>query len=76
MLASTPAAVSTAEATKRLRVGTEEADVVGFSGIAFRAGGTEPDLSAWRTAALDEGVQLGREAAGDRDDRLELSALV
>jgi hypothetical protein len=36
----------------------------------------EPDLSGWRTTAVDERVQLLREAAGDRYDRLELNALV
>jgi probable F420-dependent oxidoreductase len=59
-----------------LTLAAKEADIVGFSGITFRAGGTEPDLSAWRTAAVDERVRLVREAAGDRYDRLELSALV
>lgn len=59
-----------------LTLAAKEADIVGFSGITFRAGGTEPDLSAWKTAAVDERVRLVREAAGDRYDRLELSALV
>lgn len=59
-----------------LTLAAKEADIVGFSGITFRGGGTEPDLSAWKTAAVDERVRLVREAAGDRYDRLELSALV
>ena len=59
-----------------LTLAAKEADIVGLSGITFRAGGTEPDLSAWKTAAVDERVRLVREAAGDRYDRLELSALV
>ena len=59
-----------------LTLAAKEADMVGLTGITFRAGGTEPDLSAWKTAAVDERVQLVREAAGERYDRLELSALV
>ena len=59
-----------------LTLAAKEADMVGLSGITFRAGGTEPDLSAWKTAAVDERVRLVREAAGERYDRLELSALV
>jgi probable F420-dependent oxidoreductase len=59
-----------------LTLAAKEADMVGLTGITFRAGGTEPDLSAWKTAAVDERVRLVREAAGDRYDRLELSALV
>jgi probable F420-dependent oxidoreductase len=59
-----------------LTLAAKEADIVGLSGITFRAGGTEPDLSAWKTAAVDERARLVREAAGDRYDRLELSALV
>src|SRR5262249_31087302 len=51
-------------------------DIVGLSGITFRRGGTEPDLSGWRVAEVDARVQLVREAAGDRYDRLELNALV
>jgi probable F420-dependent oxidoreductase len=59
-----------------LTLAAKEADIVGLSGITFRAGGTEPDLSAWKTAAVDERVRLVREAAGDRYGQLELSALV
>jgi probable F420-dependent oxidoreductase len=59
-----------------LTLAAKEADIVGLSGITFRAGGTAPDLSGWKTAAVDERVRLVREAAGDRYDRLELSALV
>ena len=61
---------------RMLTLAAKEADIVGLSGITFRAGGTEPDLSSWKTAAVDERVRLVREAAGDRYDRLELSALV
>ena len=59
-----------------LTLAAREADIVGLSGITFRRGGVEPDLSGWKAGAVDERVQLVREAAGDRFDRLELSALV
>jgi probable F420-dependent oxidoreductase len=59
-----------------LALAAKEADIVGFSGITFALGGTEPDFSAWRTGGVDERVRLVREAAGARIDRLELSALL
>lgn len=59
-----------------LTLAAREADIVGLSGITFRRGGAAPDLSGWRVAGVDERVQLVREAAGDRYDRLELNALV
>jgi probable F420-dependent oxidoreductase len=59
-----------------LTLAAKEADIVGFTGITFARGGTELDLSAWRTEVADERVQLVREAAGARIDRLELSALI
>jgi probable F420-dependent oxidoreductase len=59
-----------------LTLAAKEGDIVGFSGITFRQGGTAPDLSGWRATAVDERVQVVREAAGDRYDRLELNALV
>jgi probable F420-dependent oxidoreductase len=59
-----------------LTLAAKEADIVGLSGITFRRGGMEPELSGWRTAGVDERVRLVREAAADRYDRLELSALV
>ncbi len=59
-----------------LALAAAEADVIGLSGITFRRGGTEPDLVAFRPAAVDERVRLLREAAGARFERLELSALV
>jgi len=49
---------------------------VGFTGITFTRGGTEPDFSVWRTGGVDERVRLVREAAGARIDQLELSALI
>jgi probable F420-dependent oxidoreductase len=59
-----------------LTLAAREADIVGLSGITFRRGGAEPDLSGWRAAGVDARVQLVREAAGDRYDRLELNALL
>lgn len=59
-----------------LALAAKEADIVGLSGITFRRGGADPDLSGWRVAGVDERLRLVREAAGDRYDRLELNALV
>src|SRR5882724_1575037 len=59
-----------------LTLAAKEADIVGLSGITFRHGGAERDLSGWRTAGVDQRVQLVREAAGDRYELLELNALV
>jgi probable F420-dependent oxidoreductase len=59
-----------------LTLAAKEADIVGLSGITFRRGGTAPDLSGWRVAGVDARVQLVREVAGDRYNRLELNALV
>jgi probable F420-dependent oxidoreductase len=59
-----------------LALAAKEADIVGLSGITFRHGGGERDLSGWRTAGVDQRVQLVREAAGDRYELLELNALV
>lgn len=33
-----------------LTLAAKEADIVGLSGITFRCGGAEPDLSGWRAA--------------------------
>jgi probable F420-dependent oxidoreductase len=59
-----------------LTLAAKEADIVGLSGITFRHGGAEPDLSGWRTAGVDERVRLVREAAGNRSGLLELNALL
>jgi probable F420-dependent oxidoreductase len=59
-----------------LTLAAREADIVGLSGITFRQGGVTPDLSGWRTAGVDQRIQLVREAAGERHERLELNALV
>src|SRR2546426_263030 len=59
-----------------LTLAAKEADIVNFTGITFARGGTEHDMSAWRVPAMDERMRLGREAAGARFDRLELSAQI
>jgi probable F420-dependent oxidoreductase len=61
-----------------LALAAREADIVGFSGLTFRAGGSvPPDLSGWRVPSVDERVRLVREAAGDeRYARLELNVLI
>ncbi len=59
-----------------LTLAATDADIVGLTGITFRRGGTEPDLSAWNAADVDDRVRLVRDAAGDRYERLELNALV
>jgi len=59
-----------------LTLAANEADIVGLTGITFRRGGMEPDRSAWKAAVVDDRVQLVREAAGDRYERLELNALL
>ena len=59
-----------------LELAAREADIVGLTGITFAAGGTQPDLSAWRSRAVDERIALLRTAAGARFQRLVLEALV
>jgi probable F420-dependent oxidoreductase len=59
-----------------LTLAAQEADIVGLTGFTLRRGGTEPDFSGWKAAGIDERLQLIREAAGNRYDRLELNALV
>ena len=61
-----------------LSLAAREADIVGLSGIGFRDGGrAPPDLSGWRTAAVDERIALVRKVAGEeRFARLEIEALV
>jgi probable F420-dependent oxidoreductase len=59
-----------------LALAAREADIVGFSGITFREGGTASDLAGWKAAAVDERIRLVCETAGARYDRLELNALV
>jgi probable F420-dependent oxidoreductase len=61
-----------------LALAARQADIVGFSGITFQAGGRlPPDLSGWRVSAVDERVRLVRETAGEaRLPRLEFNALL
>jgi probable F420-dependent oxidoreductase len=59
-----------------LTLAAKEADIVGLSGITFRRGGVERDLSGWSATAVDERIQWVREAAGDRFELLELNALL
>ncbi len=61
-------------APRLLTVAAREADIVGLTGITFRRGGKEPDVSDFRASVVDERVRLVRETAGDRS--LELNALV
>lgn len=63
---------------RRLALAAREADIVGFSGITFQAGGrSPPDLSGWRVSGVDERVQLVHETAGEeRLTRLEFNALL
>ena len=61
----------------RLRaLAAAEADIVGFSGITFAHGGTAPELSGFRAAAVDDKVQGLRADAGARLDALELNGLL
>ena len=59
-----------------LTLAATEADIVGLTGITFAAGGTRPDVTAFRAAGVDDRVRLLREAAGARFEQLELNALV
>ena len=59
-----------------LALAAKEADVVNLTGITFTRGGTVPDMSGWRAAAIDERMRVVREAAGERFNRLVLSAQV
>ena len=62
--------------SRLLSLAAREADIVGFSGITFRRGGAEPDISGWRVAKVDKRVQLVREVAGNRYTQLELNPLI
>jgi probable F420-dependent oxidoreductase len=63
-------------APRLLQLAAGQADIVGLTGIAFRRGGTAPDVSDFRAAVVDERVRLVREGAGERLERVELNALV
>ena len=64
--------------TRLLTLAAREADIVGLSGITFRAGGAAPpDLSGWLVSDVDERIRLIREVAGEEHfARIELNALV
>jgi probable F420-dependent oxidoreductase len=59
-----------------LALAAKEADIVNLTGITFTRGGTVPDMSGWRAAAIDERIRALREAAGERFGHLLLSAQV
>ena len=59
-----------------LALAAAAADIVSLSGITFRRGGSEPDLSAWKAGGVDERMRTLRAEAGDRWPQLELGALV
>jgi probable F420-dependent oxidoreductase len=59
-----------------LTLAAREADIIGFSGITFRRGGTFADLSAWKLSGVDQRIRFVREVAGDRFAQLELNPLV
>ena len=63
-------------AAQVLTLAAKEADIVGLNGITFRRGGAAPDVTNFREADVDQQVQLVRQAAGGRFERLELNALV
>jgi probable F420-dependent oxidoreductase len=71
-----PPIVVGGNAPRLLTLAGREADIVGFTGITFRQGGTQPDVSAWRTATVDERLAVVRQSAGERYEHLELNALV
>ena len=62
--------------SRLLTLAAKEADIVGLTGITFRSGGADRDISGFRASEVDTRVALVREAAGDRYDQLELNALV
>jgi probable F420-dependent oxidoreductase len=59
-----------------LALAAQEADTVNLTGITFTQGGTALDMSGWRAVGIDERVRVLRDAAGERFDRLELSAQI
>jgi len=63
-------------AVRLLTLAAKEADILGLTGIAFRRGGAQPDVSNFRAADVDAQAKLIREVAGDRIERIELNALV
>jgi probable F420-dependent oxidoreductase len=64
------------QARRLLTLAAQQADIVGLTGIIFRHGGAELELSGFTAAAVDERLRLVREAAGAGSAKLELNALV
>ncbi|HEV2100800.1 MAG TPA: LLM class F420-dependent oxidoreductase, partial [Stellaceae bacterium] len=62
--------------SRLLTIAALEADIVGFSGITFRRGGTAPDLTGWKAAEVDMRTRLVQKAAGARWAQLELNLLI
>ena len=71
-----PPIVIGGNAPRVLTLAAREADIVGLTGITFKRGGAESDVTDFKAAVVDQCVELVRQAAGDRSERLELSALV
>jgi probable F420-dependent oxidoreductase len=59
-----------------LELAAREADIVNLTGLTFTRGGTSLDMSGWTVAGLEERMRVIRQAAGERFDRLELSAQI
>jgi probable F420-dependent oxidoreductase len=59
-----------------LALAAKEAHTVNLTGLNFARGGTALDMSGWKLPAVDERLQVLREAAGPRLGRLELSAQI
>jgi probable F420-dependent oxidoreductase len=59
-----------------LELAAREADIVNLTGLTFTRGGTSLDMSGWTVAGLAERTRVIRQAAGERFDRLELSAQI
>jgi probable F420-dependent oxidoreductase len=71
-----PPIVISGNGRRLLTLAAREADIVGLSGIAFRRGGTAPDITGWKEAGVDERVRLVREVSSDRFAQIELNVLV
>jgi probable F420-dependent oxidoreductase len=59
-----------------LELAAREAAIVNLTGLTFTRGGTSLDMSGWTVAGLEERMRVIRQAAGERFDRLELSAQI
>jgi probable F420-dependent oxidoreductase len=63
-------------APRVLALAAKEADIVGLTGIMFRKGATERDVSDFRATRVDEQIRFVRDTAGERFESLELNALI